>query len=70
MSVRNLEALFQPTSVAVVGASDREGSVGAVLLHNLQQGGFKGSIWPVNHRHTTVGGQTAWPNVSALPQAP
>ncbi len=70
MSVRNLEALFQPASVAVIGASDREGSVGAVVLRNLTLGGFKGPIWPVNHRQAQVGGRPAWPDVASLPQAP
>jgi acetyltransferase len=70
MSVRNLEALFQPTSVALIGASDRAGSLGCVLLRNLKQGGFKGAIWPVNHRHASVGGLQAWPDVQSLPYAP
>ena len=67
MSVRNLEAMFRPASVAVIGASDREGSLGCVVLRNLKQGGFKGPVWPVNQRHDTVGGGPAWPNVRALP---
>jgi acetyltransferase len=70
MSVRNLEALFQPASVAVIGASDREGSLGAIVMRNLKAGGFKGAIWPVNRRHSTVGGQPSWPDVESLPQAP
>jgi acetyltransferase len=70
MSVRNLEALFQPASVALIGASDRAGSLGSVLLRNLKQGGFKGAIWPVNHRHASVGGLQAWPDVQSLPYAP
>ena len=70
MSVRNLEALFQPASVALVGASNREGSLGAVVLRNLKLGGFKGVIWPVNHRHAMVGGMHAWPDVASLPQVP
>lgn len=70
MSVRNLEALFQPTSVALIGASDREGSVGAVVLRNLKRGGFKGPVWAINSRHSTVDGETAWPDVASLPQAP
>ncbi|MEO7392383.1 MAG: bifunctional acetate--CoA ligase family protein/GNAT family N-acetyltransferase [Ramlibacter sp.] len=70
MSVRNLEALFHPASVALVGASDRAGSLGQVILRNLKSGGFKGSLWPVNHRHATVDGAPAWPDVAALPQAP
>ena len=70
MSVRNLESLFLPTSVALIGASDREGSLGSLVLRNLKMGGFKGPIWPVNHRHATVDGQQAWPSVPALPQIP
>src|SRR5688500_12998537 len=70
MSVRNLEALFQPSSVAVVGASDRAGSVGSVVLRNLKGSGFKGPIWPVNVRHDTVDGERAWRDVASLPAAP
>ena len=70
MSVRNLEALFQPTSIAVIGASDRLGSLGSVVLRNLKGGGFKGPLWPVNRRHDTVDGETAWPDVASLPATP
>jgi acetyltransferase len=70
MSVRNLEHLFRPRSVAVIGASERERSVGAVVMHNLRQGGFAGPLWPVNPKHDSIGGLAAWPSVEALPQAP
>ncbi len=70
MSVRNLEALFQPASVAIIGASDRAGSVGSLVLRNLKQGGFKGPIWPVNNRRASVDGEPAWPDVESLPQPP
>ncbi len=70
MSIRNLEALFQPRSVAVIGASDRPGSVGAVVWRNVLEGGFTGPVWPVNHRHDSVGGRQAWREVGALPEAP
>ncbi len=70
MSVRNFESLFQPRSVAVFGASDRPGSVGAVVLANLKAGGFRGPVWPVNPGHATIGGDTAWPDVQSLPSAP
>ncbi|HXD42599.1 MAG TPA: acetate--CoA ligase family protein [Ramlibacter sp.] len=70
MSIRNLEALFQPRSIAVIGASDRPGSVGSVVLRNLKGGGFKGSIWPVNPRHATIDAGTAWPDVAALSEVP
>ncbi len=70
MSVRNLETLFRPGSVALIGASDREGSLGEVVLRNLRAGGFLGPIWPVNRRHAQVGGGQAWLDVESLPQAP
>ncbi|MDP3754137.1 CoA-binding protein, partial [Polaromonas sp.] len=70
MSVRNLETLFRPASVALIGASDREGSLGSVVLRNLRADGFQGPVWPVNRRHTQVGGGPAWPDVESLPQAP
>jgi len=70
MSVRNLEHLFAPASVALVGASERAGSLGATLLHNLLAGGFKGEIWPVNPKYTQLGGRRCYASVLELPQAP
>lgn len=70
MSVRNLEFLFRPASVALIGASDREGSVGAVVLRNLKEGGFRGPVWPVNRKHDRVAGERAWRDVASLPSAP
>ncbi len=68
MSIRNLEYLLAPRSVAVIGASDRPGSVGATVMRNLLAGGFKGPVWPVNPKHEQVAGQVAYANVRALPQ--
>jgi len=70
MSVRNLEFLFRPRSVAVIGASDRAGSVGRVVLANIKHGGFRGTVWPVNKRHATVDGGAAWADVDSLPGVP
>ncbi len=42
MSVRNLDKLFKPASVALIGATDRAGTVGAVVLRNLRRAGLKG----------------------------
>lgn len=67
MSVRNLEYLFAPTSVAVIGASNRPHSVGAAVMRNLLGGGFEGPIMPVNPRHRSVAGVLAYPDVQSLP---
>ena len=70
MSIRNLDSLFDPQSVAVVGASDRAGSVGATVWRNLRDGGFAGPRWPVNLRRSSVGGEPAFADIAALPAAP
>ena len=51
MSIRNLDYLLKPRSIAVIGASRTARSVGSVLARNLFQGGFNGPILPVNPKH-------------------
>src|SRR6185312_2980508 len=70
MSSRNLEHLFNPGSVALIGASDRPHTVGATVMRNLLRGGFSGPIWPVNLRHAAVAGREAYRTVESLPAAP
>lgn len=71
MSVRNLESLFEPRSVAVIGASRRPGSVGAVVMRNLLDAGFKGTaVTPVNPKYKSVADTRAYPSVAGLPEAP
>ncbi|HEY0337061.1 MAG TPA: bifunctional acetate--CoA ligase family protein/GNAT family N-acetyltransferase [Burkholderiales bacterium] len=70
MSIRNLEHLFQPQSVAVIGASDKPRSVGAIVLRNLVEGGFAGSIMPVNPKHDVLAGIKVYPTVGSLPAVP
>ena len=70
MSSRNLEYLFKPRSVALIGASDRPHSVGATVMSNLLHGGFQGPVWPVNLRHDRVARLRAYRRVEDLPQAP
>lgn len=61
-----LETIFNPVSVAVIGASDRTGSVGAKVLSNLLQGGYAGTIYPVNPKHKDVQGLKCFPSVQAI----
>ena len=70
MTTRNLDALFAPKSVALIGASNRAGSVGEVLARNLMRGGFAGPILPVNPHETVIGSTLAYRSVADLPMAP
>ena len=56
MNRHYLQALFAPASVALVGASDRAGSLGRYVLENIQKSGFQGAIHPVNPRHNMLAG--------------
>jgi len=70
MSIRNLDAIFRPAGVALIGASDRAHSVGAVIAANLKAAGFDGPIWPVNPRHAEILGLRCYPDIASLPSAP
>jgi acetyltransferase len=70
VSVRNLQYLFRPRSVALVGASTRERSLGATVLRNLLEGGFSGPVLPVNPRYGELAGLVCYPGIDRLPQVP
>jgi acetyltransferase len=66
MSQYNLERMFKPRQVAVVGASEKPGSIGSALMKNLIEGGFSETLLPVNPKHETVHGIAAVGSVSDL----
>jgi len=70
MTIRHLDLMLAPRSVAVIGASDRPGSVGATVWRNVCEGGFAGPRWPVNPARALLGGEPCFAEVSQLPQAP
>jgi acetyltransferase len=70
MSVRNLDKMFKPGSVALIGASSRQGSIGAVLLRNLGRARFKGSVMLVNPQHQDLNGMAVYPDIASLPAVP
>lgn len=70
MTIRNLELLLKPRSIALVGASTKSGSVGSITASNLRTGGFAGPVWLINPKYTSIEGQDCYPSVSALPAAP
>ena len=70
MSIRNLGKIFDPSSVAVVGASDVPTSVGYTVLRNLIGSGFKGVVYPVNPKRESVQGIQAYQDIHNLPNVP
>ncbi|MBW2370549.1 MAG: acetate--CoA ligase family protein, partial [Deltaproteobacteria bacterium] len=54
MSIENLDRVFNPRAVAVVGASERQGSIGNAIMQNLLLGEYQGEIFPVNPRHSKI----------------
>ena len=64
---QQLDAVFRPEAVAVVGATDRPGSVGRTIMWNLVSSPFGGTVFPVNSRRPSVLGIKAYPSVSEVP---
>jgi acetyltransferase len=64
-----LDEIFLPKSVAVIGASDRPGSVGRNVLWNLLSTPFGGTVYPVNAKRDSVLGVRGYRSVSAIPEA-
>jgi acetyltransferase len=70
MSVRNLDKLMKPKSLALIGATPREGAVGAVVLRNLRRTGFAGPLMLLNPTHAMLDGAPVYPDVESLPGTP
>ncbi|MEI8373055.1 MAG: GNAT family N-acetyltransferase [Planctomycetota bacterium] len=70
MSIRNLDKIFNPNRVAVIGASDVPTSVGCTVLRNLVGSGFKGVVYPVNPKRESVQGIQAYKDIPSLPNVP
>jgi len=65
-----LDPIFNPKSVALIGASERPGSVGRNVLWNLLSSPFGGTIFPVNPKRSNILGVRTYPSVSDLPEVP
>ena len=70
MSIRHLDSLFDPRSVAVIGASQRPASVGATVWRNLREGGFVGPRWAVNPKYKQLDGELVYADIASLPETP
>jgi acetyltransferase len=67
LGIENLNRIFNPKRIAVIGASEREESVGVKVLRNLIGVGYEGAVFPVNPFRQTVQGITAYPSISKIP---
>ncbi len=70
MSIENLDKIFDPHRVAVIGASDTPTSVGYTVLNNLIGSGFRGVVYPVNLKRESVQGIQAYKDIPSLPHPP
>ncbi|WP_299310497.1 GNAT family N-acetyltransferase [uncultured Halomonas sp.] len=71
MSTRFLRHFFEPRTIAVIGASEKPDSLGGLVIRNLQEAGFPGTIWAVNPKgYEQVFGQPAFARIGQLPEAP
>ncbi len=68
MGKHYLNKLFEPHSVAVFGASEREGAVGTLVFKNMIEGGFKGEVYPINPKREEVQGHKAYPDLKSIGQ--
>jgi acyl-CoA synthetase (NDP forming) len=69
-NVASLRPVFEPRSVAVIGASRRRGTVGRSVLDNIRTGGYQGRLFAVNPNARQVSGIPCVPDVASLPETP
>ena len=67
LSERKLDKIFNPGTIAVIGASDREGGVGNALMKNLIGNNYRGIVYPVNPARESVQGIKAYPKIGDIP---
>lgn len=70
VTTTDLERLFRPRSIALIGASSDPAKVGGRPLHFLVKHGFSGDIWPVNPGADEIDGVKCYPDIESLPGAP
>lgn len=65
----DMGSIMSPDSIAVVGATNRTGSIGLSLFRNLLQAGYKGVLYPVNPKSRSIQGVKAYPRLADIPDA-
>ena len=70
MAIKDLDRIFRPKRIALIGVSNNPNSVGGITLKNLVGGGFRGVVYPINPKNEAVMGIPCYPNVKSLPKTP
>jgi acetyltransferase len=70
VTIRNLEFVLRPRSIAVIGASNDAGSVGHTLTENALSGGFAGPVYLVNPKHRRIAGRDCFMSIDEVPETP
>ena len=65
--VEQLNYIFYPRAIAIVGASNSPNKVGSLCLQSVVEAGFRGKVYPINPGSSELMGLTAYPSISALP---
>ncbi len=68
MDIENLDKIFKPKSIAIIGASEKVDSAGYRILRNLVSSGYKGVVYPINPKYGSIQGVHAYPTVNDLPK--
>ncbi len=68
LGIENLNKIFNPQRIAVIGASEKESSFGFKILRNLVGVGYKGTVFPVNPFRQNVQGMMAYPTITKIPK--
>lgn len=66
MSIYGLERVFRPREIALIGASEKPGTIGSTLMKNLLSGDVKGGVFPVNPARSVIMGIPAHPSIRDL----
>lgn len=66
MGQYNLDRVFEPERIVVIGASEKQGSIGNAIMKNLVEGGFKGDVLPVNPKYERIYGRASFKSVSEI----
>lgn len=70
MASHYLTPMLAPKSVAVIGASERDGALGRSVFENMRHGPFQGALYPVNPRHSRILGEKCYATLADLPEVP